>query len=149
MKGMWTVVAVAMSVSLSAYAESYTSAATAEKLVGRVVKAIAIDNVGTLKSISMKDKTWIYKDMYPMVYSMHGKCLAHGQMGNLVGMDLINLVDADGKKFIKERVQLAVSKGKFWQDYKFIDPLTKKVLPKLAYCEKTGDIIVCAGIYKR
>ena len=59
------------------------------------------------------------------------------------------LADADGKEFIKERVALAKSKGKFWQDYKFTDPVTKKVLRKSAYCEKAGDNIVCAGVYKR
>lgn len=80
---------------------------------------------------------------------MNGKCLAHGQNPKQVGKDLIDMADADGKEFVKERVALAKSKGKFWQDYQFTDPVTKKVLPKSAYCEKTGDVIVCAGVYKR
>jgi signal transduction histidine kinase len=66
-----------------------------------------------------------------------------------VGKDLIDVVDADGKEFVKERLELAKSKSKFWQDYKFKDPVTAKVLPKAAYCEKVGDLIVCSGIYKR
>lgn len=26
--------------------------------------------------------------------------------------------------------------------------VTKKVLPKSAYCEISGDVVVCAGVYK-
>jgi signal transduction histidine kinase len=57
--------------------------------------------------------------------------------------------DPDGKAFVKERVELANSKGAFWQDYKFTDPLTKKVLPKTMYCEKAdAKNIICGGVYK-
>jgi signal transduction histidine kinase len=121
----------------------------ATALVGRVVKAIGSDRAATLKEISAKDKKWIDRDLYPVVYDMSGKCLAHGQNEKSVGKDLIEFEDADGKLFVKERVELAKSKGKFWQEYKFKDPITKEVLPKSAYCEKTGEDIVCAGVYKR
>ena len=56
--------------------------------------------------------------------------------------------EQDGKEFVKERVELAKSKGKFWQDYKFTDPLTKTVQPKQMYCEKYNEVVVCGGIYK-
>ncbi|CAK0777021.1 hypothetical protein CCP4SC76_6280001 [Gammaproteobacteria bacterium] len=46
-------------------------------------------------------------------------------------------------------MDLARSKGKFWQDYKFTDPLTKKIKPKQMYCEKLDETVVCAGVYKR
>ena len=59
------------------------------------------------------------------------------------------VLDPDGKAFVQERVELAKSKGKFWQDYKFTDPVTKKVLPKEMYCEKSSDVVVCGGVYKQ
>lgn len=141
--------ALAMTLSLSSYADDFASSSDAEALVSKVVKAITADKAGTFKDITAKDKKYINKDLYPVVYGMDGKCLAHGQNEKQVGKDLIDIADADGKEFVKERVHLASSKGKFWQDYKFTDPVTKKVLPKSAYCEKTGEVIVCAGIYKR
>jgi len=130
-------------------ADGFATAKEAEALVARAAKAVATDRATVFKEITAKDKKWIDRDLYPVVYDLNGKCVAHGQNEKQVGKDLIDLADADGKEFIKERVQLAKSKGKFWQDYKFTDPLTKKVLPKSAYCEKTADLIVCAGIYKR
>jgi signal transduction histidine kinase len=75
--------------------------------------------------------------------------LAHGQNPKMVGKELIELLDPDGKAFVKERVELAKSKNKFWHDYKFTDPVTKKVLPKSTYCERLDSTAVCVGIYKR
>ncbi len=136
-------------VATTAAAEDFATAQQAEALVAKAVSAVNTDKAATFKEITDKDKKWVNLDLYPVVYNMEGKCLAHGQNVKQVGKDLIELADADGKEFIKERIELANSKGKFWQDYKFTDPVTKKVLQKSAYCEKTGDMIVCAGIYKR
>lgn len=138
-----------VAVSTIASAEEFATAKQAEEMVVNAVKAVNADKAMAFKEITGKEKKWVQNDLYPVVYSMEGKCLAHGQNPKQVGKDLLEIADADGKEFVKERVQLAKSKGKFWQDYKFTDPVTKKVLPKSAYCEKTGDMIVCAGIYKR
>lgn len=143
---LFSVAAMVSSAALAA--DNFATAKEAEAMVNKAVKAIASDKAATLKEITAKDKKWVDRDLYAVVYDMSGKCLAHGQNEKQVGKDLIDLADADGKEFVKERVELAKSKGKFWQDYKFTDPLSKKVLPKSAYCEKSGDAIVCAGVYK-
>ncbi|HEX5394152.1 MAG TPA: cache domain-containing protein [Rhodocyclaceae bacterium] len=149
MRLMTLAATAALLVSHGAFAEEFATPKEAEALVGKVVKAVTADRAGTFKEITAKDKKWVVRDLYPVVYDMSGKCLAHGQNEKQVGKDLIEMADADGKEFVRERVELAKSKGKFWQDYKFTDPVTKKVLPKSAYCEKAGDVIVCAGVYKR
>jgi signal transduction histidine kinase len=101
------------------------------------------------KDFTDRKSPFVDRDLYVVVYSMEGKPLAHGQNPKMVGKDLMDMKDPDGKEFVKERVELAKSKGKFWQDYKFTDPVTKKVLPKSAYCEKNGEVAVCVGVYKR
>ena len=135
-------------VALPALAENYATPKEAEAMVAKVAKALKANRDETLKEITAKNKKWVDRDLYPVVYDMSGKCLAHGQNPKSVGKDLIDMADADGKEFVKERVELAKSKGTFWQDYKFTDPVSKKVLPKSAFCEKVGDDIVCAGVYK-
>lgn len=147
--GGFLLVAGVMISQVAGAAEDFASAKEAEALVLKAVKAIAADRAATYKAITAKEKQWIDRDLYPVVYDLSGKCVAHGQNEKLVGKDLISIADPDGKEFVKERVALANSKGKFWQDYKFTDPTTKKILPKSAYCEKAGEVIVCAGIYKR
>ena len=133
----------------TAFAEDYASTQDAVTLVTNIVHAITANREGTLREITNKDPKWVHGDLYPVIYDMDGKCIAHGQNAKQIGKDLIDMEDADGKEFVRERVTLATSHTTFWQDYKFTDPLTKKVLPKSAYCARTGNDIICAGVYKR
>ena len=61
---------------------------------------------------------------------------------------LLHQQHVDGKLYVKERVELAAKQPSFWQDYKFVNPVSKKVEPKQMYCEKLDNTAVCAGIYK-
>lgn len=117
-------------------------------MVAKGVAAIKAKGDAAYADMTAPNKTYVDKDLYLVVYDMNGKCLAHGQNPKQVGKDLMGLKDPDGKEFVKERVELAQSKGKFWQDYKFTDPLTKTVQPKQMYCEKVNNVAVCGGVYK-
>ena len=60
---------------------------------------------------------------------------------------LIDLKDSDGKLFMRERFELARQRPSFWQNYKFMNPATKKVEPKEMYCEQLDETAVCGGVY--
>jgi hypothetical protein len=122
--------------------------AEAEAMLAKGVAAVKAKGEGAYVDITAPSKTYVDRDLYLVVYDMNGKCLAHGQNPKQVGKDLIALKDPDGKEFVKERVELAATKTKFVQDYKFTDPLTKTIQAKQALCEKVGNVIVCGGIYK-
>jgi cytochrome c len=98
--------------------------------------------------ISNKAGQFIDRDLYVVVYQLDGKVLAHGSNQKFVGKDMIEAQDVDGKLYVKERVELAAKQPSFWQDYKFVNPVSKKVEPKQMYCEKLDNTAVCAGIYK-
>ncbi|MFO1325782.1 MAG: cache domain-containing protein [Rubrivivax sp.] len=120
--------------------------------VAMVKKGIAfIKSNGTDKgyaAITSKDKQFIDRDLYLVVYGLDGKCLAHGANEKQVGKDLMELTDIDGKYFVKERVSLVKAKpAGAWQEYKFTNPVTKKVEQKVMYCEKQGETAVCGGVY--
>ena len=68
--------------------------------------------------------------MYVVVYDMSAKCLAHGQKKSMIGKELIDFKDEDGKEFYRERVELMKKQQTAWQEYKFTNPLTKKIEPK-------------------
>jgi signal transduction histidine kinase len=122
--------------------------AEAEAMVAKGVAAVKAKGDAAYTDITAPSKTFVDRDLYLVVYDNTGKCLAHGQNAKQVGKSLITLKDPDGKEFVKERVELASTQAKFWQDYKFTDPLTKTVQAKQAYCEKLGNLIVCGGVYK-
>jgi hypothetical protein len=130
-------------------AEDRATKQEAEAMVKKAVAAYKAGGEKTFADFTAPSKKFVSKDLYIVAYDFTGKCLAHGQNAKQVGKDLIGLKDPDGRAFIKERVELAKTKGTFWQDYKFTDPLTKKVLAKQMYCEKADDKnIICGGVYK-
>lgn len=132
---------------------AFSSNATRDEASAMVKKGIAfIKANGADKGyteISNKSGQFVDRDLYLVVYGLDGKCLAHGANPKQIGKDLIDLTDIDGKYFVKERVELAKSKPSgFWQEYKFTNPVSKKVEPKVMYCEKLGETAVCGGVYK-
>jgi len=134
--------------SLAGAAERATKK-EAEAMVKKAVTAYKTGGEKSFTDFTAPSKKFVSKDLYIVVYDVTGKCVAHGQNPKQVGKELIGMKDPDGKAFVKERIELAKSKGSFWQDYKFTDPLTKKVLSKQMYCEKADDKnIICGGIYK-
>jgi len=88
------------------------------------------------------------RDLYITVLDLDGKVLAHGQREDLIGKDLIDARDPDGKPFVKERVELARQQPSFWQNYKFMNPATKKTEPKEMYCERLNETMICGGVYR-
>lgn len=134
----------------SAGAETF---ATRDEAVAMVGKAVAeIKSAGAEKAFTaFNDKSGSFtdRDLYVVVYDRMGRCIAHGANPKLIGKDLIDAQDIDGKLYVKERVEMAQSKKSFWQDYKFTNPTNKKVEPKQMYCEVLSENIVCAGIYKK
>lgn len=122
----------------------------AKALVGKAVALIKAD--GAEKAYAEFDKKpgpFVDRDLYILVYSTDGKVLAHGSNIKLVGKDLKDAQDVDGKYYVKERIELAAKQASFTQDYKFTNPVTKKIQPKEAYCEVVGATVVCSGVYKR
>ncbi len=143
------VIAATLCVSASA---SFANA-TKDDAVGMVKKGVAfIKANGKDKGhaeITSKDSSFKKDDLYLVVYGLDGVVRAHGANDKMVGKNLIDLKDIDGKPFIKERVELGKSSPKgFWQDYKCTNPTNKKSEPKQMYCERLDETIVCGGVYK-
>jgi hypothetical protein len=131
------------------YAAGGASAKEAEAMVKKGVAYIkASGKEKGYAEIINKQGQFVDRDLYLTVYGLDGKVWAHGANDKMVGKNLIDLKDIDGKEFVRERVELAKSKGNFWQDYKFTNPTTKKVEPKAMYCERLEEAAVCGGIYK-
>jgi cytochrome c len=141
--------AALMCLGSSAFAGDNATKDDAMKMVKEGIKFIkAQGNEKGYAEISHKGGKFTDRDLYLVVYGLDGVVHAHGANEKMIGKNLIELKDVDGKAFVKERVELARSKGVFWQDYKFTNPVTKKVEPKSMYCEKLDEVAVCGGVYK-
>ena len=141
----------AASIALApAAAEEYGTAREAESMVKAAVAHLRkVGKEQAYFDFTFRSAPFMDRDLYVVVYGMDGRVFAHGQNARMVGREVIELKDPDGRPFVKERVELARSKGSFWQDYKFSDPISNKVLPKAMYCERLDNTIVCTSILKR
>lgn len=132
-------------------AENHGTAAEAQAMVQKAIAAIKKE--GREKAFAQIDDRkgpFVDRDLYVVVYDMKGKVLAHGSNAKMIGKDMIELRDNDGKYFVKERVEM-MSKGpdaKGWQDYKFMNPVSRAIEPKSMYLQRYEDLIVGCGIYK-
>lgn len=125
---------------------------TANDAVALVKKGISYmqkngkDNL--IRAVNNKDPQMLDRDLYLSVWDLKANVLAHGANSRLVGKDIIELKDADGKAFMREIVSKAATATSGWVDYKWTDPVTKEIQPKSAYFEKANDVIVSSGYYK-
>ncbi|MGV3572675.1 MAG: cache domain-containing protein [Ramlibacter sp.] len=129
-------------------------AATAKEAEAMVKKGVAFIKAngkekGYAEITNRDSKDFHDRDLYLAVHRIDGTCVAHGTNEKMVGKNFIEIKDIDGKEYIKERVEFAKAKASFYTDYKFVNPVSKKIEPKTAYCERLDDTIVCGGIYKK
>jgi hypothetical protein len=138
-----------LAVAAGAHATTNATAAEATAMVKKGVSFMKANGPDKGHAeISNKQGQFHDRDLYLVVYGLDGTVRAHGANEKMIGRNLIALKDVDGKAFVQERVDLGKSKGTFWQDYKFTNPVTKKIEPKSMYCEKLDDAVVCGGVYK-
>jgi len=127
---------------------------TADEAKALVERAAAhIKDVGAEKAFAdFDDKSnpaYHDRDLYIFVRSMDGNTVAHGANKGMIGHTSLDLKDADGKLYNKEMIDTATSKGNGWVDYRWVNPVDKKIEQKSSFIEKVGDYVVGAGFYKQ
>jgi cytochrome c len=91
---------------------------------------------------------FVDRDLYIFIVDFNGLTLAHGGNAKLVGKNMLELKDADGEFFIKKFIEVAKTKGNGWVDYKWVNPVSKKIEPKSTYIQKVDEYFLGCGIYK-
>ena len=125
---------------------------TPEEAKNMVKKAMAYAKENTretfLQEISNPKGKFVDRDLYISVYDSNGIVLAHGVNAKLIGKDVSNLNDTDGKFFMKDILAQAKASGKGITDYKWPHPETKQYQAKSAYYEAYDGMIISCGYYK-
>jgi signal transduction histidine kinase len=101
-----------------------------------------------LQECNKSDGKWVKGELYVFAYDFQGVIVAHPKNPKLVGKNMLEVPDVDGKLFRKDIVETAKTKGAGWVDYKYKNPESGKIEEKTTYLLKAGDVIFCAGIYR-
>jgi cytochrome c len=136
----------------------FSTAAVADTIGEKDVQAM-VDKAATFLKANGKDKLFSeanaknpewYKNAatYLLAYDLAGTCTLQPMNPKLVGVNMVDVPDVDGKLFRKEIVDGAKAKGQGWVDYKYKNPQTGKAEAKRLYYVKAGDSILVAGMSK-
>ncbi|MGP0092717.1 MAG: cache domain-containing protein [Xanthobacteraceae bacterium] len=134
----------------SARAAEFGTRDEAVAMVKRVQEKFKKDGPdATFKAVTEKVAEFHDRDLYPFIYDLNGVCIAHGADATLVGKNLINVKDDNGKLLIQELVAVAKGPGSGWVDFRWPNPITKQIQDKSSYVELLGKTyLVGVGIYK-
>jgi signal transduction histidine kinase len=119
--------------------------------IAMVKKAVALIKAeGTEKAYAEINKgaPYVDRDVYTVVQGFDGTTLAHATNPKLIGKNMMEAQDVDGKYFAKEMATRGQKEASFWYDFKFVNPVTKKTQVKDMDCEALPPTTVCAGVYR-
>jgi methyl-accepting chemotaxis protein len=91
---------------------------------------------------------FIFGEYYISAFDIHGIRMANGMDPASRGENILDIRDADGKQHVRAIIEKARSRGKGWEDYKWTNPLSKRIEPKSVYFELIDDVVVSCGIYR-
>lgn len=127
-------------------------AATAEQAQAFSERAAAhIEQVGEEKAFAdftRRDGGFVDGELYVFCYDRQGVNKAHGGNPALVGRNLLHIKDPDGAEPNVRIQKLGFGEGRGWVDFKWPNPVSKKIENKSAYIIRTGAIICGAGYYR-
>lgn len=126
--------------------------ATADDAKALSEKAAAhIKQVGdeqAFKDFTNKNGGFVKGELYVFCYAPDGTNLAHGANPAFVGKNLIGVKDPDGVQVNAEIIKMGMEKGSGWVNFKWPNPVSKKIEHKSAYVIKTNNEVCGVGYYK-
>jgi signal transduction histidine kinase len=134
----------------AAWAADRGTAKEAEALVKKGIAYIKANGKDKgYAEISNKQGQFVDRDLYLIVLQVDGTMLANGANAKLIGLNRMDSQVMDGKFAIREMIEASKSKNGSWTEYKYSDPVTRKVMDKANYCERLDPTtLVCGGYYK-
>ena len=125
----------------------------AEEAMALVKKAVAhIEAVGETKAFEDFTKLredWVKGEYYIFCHTLDGVSVAHGGNPALVGKNVLGFKDPDGVAVNLRIIEKVKAEGQGWVEYRWPNPVTKKVEPKVIYSEAIHGAYVCgSGYYK-
>ncbi|CAK0769076.1 Single cache domain-containing protein [Gammaproteobacteria bacterium] len=123
----------------------------AKSMCDKAVAAVKADGrEKTFAAIQDTKGSYRMKDLYVFCMDMKGVMLAHGAKPELIGKNLLEKKDPDGKPLFQEMIKTVQEKNAGWVDYKWPHPETKVDTAKSSYVQMADPELFCGvGIYKQ
>lgn len=96
------------------------------------------------------DGRFRFGEIYVNVIDGNGTWLVYPPNPRHEGKSVLNVRDADGKLLVQEIVRTAREKGEGWVEYRWLNPVSNRIEPKLSYVKQVPDknMVVYVGMYR-
>jgi cytochrome c len=125
--------------------------ATKEDAVALLGKAVAYAKANgpekAFAAFSDPNGGFIKGELYVVCLDKSATMKAHVNP-KMVGQNFANLVDSDGFNFTKAMIEKSAGGHSGSVDYKFSNPVSKKIENKTTFFEGVGDLTIGVGIYR-
>lgn len=101
-----------------------------------------------IAELSKSDGIFAAGSEYVFAYDENGVMAAHPKNPRLIGQNLLEVPDVNGKLFRKDIIDQVKSKGVAQVEYSYRNPETKEIEVKETYCKPAAGLVLCAGYYK-
>jgi len=122
------------------------TAAEAKALAEKAAVLIVAEGEKAFPLLSDPKGEFVKGDMYVTVLDRQGVVRANINP-KLIGMNMWEAIDPDGVKFTQDAVKIGQTTGSGWQNYRFTNPVSKKIEPKQTWVQKAGDFVAISGFY--
>lgn len=128
-------------------------AATADDAVALVKEAVQYlkknGKEAAFAEFSNPKGHFVNGELYVVATGLDGVVLANGSNARMIGKNIRDIKDADGKLFVQEQIKLVTAQGSGWVNFRWPNPVTKAIEPKTVYVERVDDLLLGSGIYKK
>lgn len=145
--------AVLLSVAAFCLPAHAAEAPTQDSVKALTVKAadlIAKDGLAKAHDVFTAEGDYKYGEIYVNVIDFDGVWKVYPPKPAGEGRSVLGVQDADGKYLVQDIIKLAKEKGEGWIEYRWQNPSTNKIQPKVTYVKRVPgqDLVAYVGLYK-
>lgn len=138
---------------LSGAAAAQDAKPTQDEVQALTLKAadlVATKGLDAAAAVFNADGEFKHGEIYVNVIDMTGTWKVYPPRPAGVGQNVVNVKDPDGKFIVKDIIAVAADKGEGWVEYRWLNPATNKIAPKVTYVKRVPgqELIAYVGVYK-
>lgn len=128
-------------------AERGTPAEARAMLQKAVARYGSVGRQQALADFTARKAPFVDRDLYVFCLGPDATIVANGGFPGLVGTSADAVKDAEGKGVGKAMWEVGSGKGSGSVEYRWLNPVTNKPEPKIAFVQKVGEDVCAVGAY--
>ncbi len=122
----------------------------AKAITLKAADLIAAKGLEQAAAVFNADGEYKFGEIYVNVIDFTGTWKVYPPRPAGVGQTVINVKDPDGRFIVQDVLAVAKDKGEGWVEYRWLNPATNKIEPKVTYVKRVPnqELVAYVGVYK-